>query len=189
MKKARRRHIFYECKIIIASTIAVWLSCTSTTQKHQHSDILQLSQVHQRNLIIVRHIEPHQLLEWLANRALLTYPNQPIMLIILRQSEAQRINNNRVKQQAQRPFVQAQTCCVLIKRIDHDRHRPAALMIPAYASPIACNWALNHDWFGGMKLSEQRLPPCFCALHPGGVEGGHTRAEVRAWTFLSQCAI
>jgi hypothetical protein len=74
------------------------------------------------------------------------------MLIILRQSEAQRINNNRVKQQAQRPFVQAQTCCVLIKSIDHDRHRPAALMIPAYASPIissstavACNWALNHD--------------------------------------------
>jgi len=93
MKKARRRHIFYECKIIIASTIAVWLSCTSTTQKHQHSDILQLSQVHQRNLIIVRHIEPPQLLEWLANRALLTYPNQPITLIILRQSEAQRINN------------------------------------------------------------------------------------------------
>jgi hypothetical protein len=49
---------FYEWKIIIASTIAVWLSCTSTTQKHQHSDILQLSQLHQRNLIIVRHIEP-----------------------------------------------------------------------------------------------------------------------------------
>jgi hypothetical protein len=83
-------------QIIIVSTRAIWLSWTSTTQKHQHLTYYNYFRYTQRDPYyhtIPTHWTPASRV--IGQPGLVNLP-KPIMLI-LRQSGAQRINNYRVK--------------------------------------------------------------------------------------------